>query len=171
MGKVYSTSITPQHKYLLPRMLGVKSTDFITVKDVPCNQWISEFAKYLKKGNKIAQPDWTVFAKTAAFKELAPSDPDWLYVRAAAVMRKLYLRPCRGISQLANDFGGKRRNGGARKHHARGARGCVRYCLMQLEKANLVEKVTKDGLSRRKISSRGQTDMNRIAQAISNAEK
>merc|ERR1711879_788599 len=140
-----------------------------TVKDVACNEWIAEFAKYLKKGNKITQPDWAAFAKTAAFKELAPTDPDWLYVRAAAIMRKLYLRPLRGVAFLANEFGGKRRNGSARKHHVRGTRKCIRFVLAELEKQNLVEQVQVDGIERRKITAKGQTDMNRIAQTIYNA--
>lgn len=27
-------------------------------------------------------PDWTDIVKTATFKELAPYDPDWYYIRA-----------------------------------------------------------------------------------------
>merc|ERR1712178_326413 len=151
MGKVYITKII-QNTWI--RMLGVKSTDFITVKDVSANEWIVEFAKHLKKGNKIAQPDW-------------------LYTRAAAVMRKLYLRPYRGVAFLANEFGGKRRNGVARKHHARGTRKCIRYVLSELERVNLVEMDSKDkdDIQRRRVTAKGQTDMNRIAQTLYNADR
>lgn len=31
---------------------------------------------------QVTLPDWVDFAKTGAFKELAPLDPDWYYIRA-----------------------------------------------------------------------------------------
>ena len=33
---------------------------------------------------------WVDSVKTATYKELAPYDPDWFYIRAASVARKLY---------------------------------------------------------------------------------
>lgn len=30
-------------------------------------------------------PEWTDIVKTAKFKELAPYDPDWYYVRAGEI--------------------------------------------------------------------------------------
>merc|ERR1740139_432426 len=50
-----------------------------TVKDVPAKDFIEAFAKHLKKGNKIAIPEWGQYVKTACFKELAPYDNDCLY--------------------------------------------------------------------------------------------
>ena len=38
--------------------------------------------QHLKKNDKVSLPDWVDFAKTGAFKELAPLDPDWYYIRA-----------------------------------------------------------------------------------------
>ena len=48
-------------------------------------------------------PTWADVVKTASYKELAPYDPDWFFVRAASMARKVYLkgappllpRPCR----------------------------------------------------------------------------
>lgn len=31
---------------------------------------------------QMALPEWTDIVKTAKFKELAPYDPDWYYIRA-----------------------------------------------------------------------------------------
>ena len=45
-------------------------------------------------------PKWSDFVKTGKMKELAPSNPDWLYVRAAALARKIYLRGHLGVSTL-----------------------------------------------------------------------
>lgn len=41
-------------------------------------------------------PEWTDIVKTARFKELAPYDPDWYYVRAGefAIFTALVLNSC-----------------------------------------------------------------------------
>lgn len=36
-------------------------------------------------------PTWADVVKTASYKELAPYDPDWFFVRAASMARKVYL--------------------------------------------------------------------------------
>jgi len=37
-------------------------------------------------------PNWADVVKTASYKELAPYDPDWFFVRAASMARKVYLK-------------------------------------------------------------------------------
>lgn len=56
----------------------------VTVKDVPANDFIVAYAAHLKRTGKIEVPKWADLVKTAKFKELAPYDPDWYYVRAGA---------------------------------------------------------------------------------------
>ena len=44
--------------------------------------------------------------KLAYFKEMAPNDPDWFYVRAASMARHLYMRaPC-GVGGFTKIYGG-----------------------------------------------------------------
>ena len=50
------------------------------------------FAESLKKTEKIRVPKWLNFVKSGCKKELCPYNPDWLYIRAAAIARKVYLR-------------------------------------------------------------------------------
>jgi len=45
-------------------------------------------------------PKWSEFVKTGKAKDLAPLNSDWLYVRAAALARKIYLRGHLGVSTL-----------------------------------------------------------------------
>jgi ribosomal protein S19E (S16A) len=44
--------------------------------------FISAYASHLKRSGKIEVPAWVDLVKTGSFKELAPYDPDWYYVRA-----------------------------------------------------------------------------------------
>jgi len=38
----------------------------------------------LKRSGKLEVPTWVDIVKTGSFKELAPYDPDWFYIRAGA---------------------------------------------------------------------------------------
>ena len=51
-------------------------------------------------------PDWVDIVKLGKFKELAPYDEDWYYIRAASVARHLYIRsPC-GVGSFTKVYGG-----------------------------------------------------------------
>jgi ribosomal protein S19E (S16A) len=44
--------------------------------------FIAAYASHLKRSGKLEVPTWADLVKTGAYKELAPYDPDWFYVRA-----------------------------------------------------------------------------------------
>ena len=146
----------------------------VTVKGVPAKDFIEAFAKHLKKGNKIKMPEWAKHYKTACYKDLAPYDPDWLYIRAASVAYQLYMRQKVGVNTLRKHYGEKQRNGTCTEHHRLSAGKCIRYCLIELEKASLVGKMyyeNKDGVSvpnGKALTKKGTTDMDRIAREIAN---
>ena len=64
---------------------------------------------------------------------MAPLDADWLYIRAAALARKVYLRGHLGVGTLQHIYGGKQRFGVRRNHHETSSGKIIRYCLQQLE--------------------------------------
>lgn len=150
----------------------INANGAVTVKDVPAKEFIESFAKHLKKGNKFKIPDWSAYVKTACFKDLAPYDPDWLYIRAASVAYQLYIRGKVGISALRTHYGGKQRNGVRRPHHRQSAGKILRYVLKQLEEAGLVGQVkyqSDDGSEQtagKTLTQKGTTDMDRIASQI-----
>ena len=57
----------------------------ICVKDVAANDFVVAYAAHLKRIGKIEVPKWADLVKTASYKELAPYDPDWYYIRAGAL--------------------------------------------------------------------------------------
>merc|ERR1712017_33910 len=118
MGKVFLT----KRIYSRHNMLGRKDNEFVTLKDVPANDFIAAYADFLKRTNKIELPKWVDIVKTGHYHELSPYDEDWFYTRAAAIVRKLYIRPRLGAARMAKLFGGKERNGSSRKHHANDSR-------------------------------------------------
>merc|ERR1711988_895730 len=139
MGKV---TLLNQRIYSYTIMLGRKDGEFVTLKDIPAQDFVAAYADFLKKSNKIELPSWVDLVKTGHYHELAPYSDDWFYTRAAAIMRKLYVKPTVGVGRLANKFGGKERNGSARKHHAKDSKAVIRACMKALEKAKLLTRYT-----------------------------
>lgn len=69
------TIATPLNIYVQMPQRGV------SLKDVPAQEFITAYAKYLKKSGNIELPKWVDIVKTGIHKELPPSNPDWFFVR------------------------------------------------------------------------------------------
>ena len=52
------------------------------------DQFIAAYASHLKRSGKLEVPTWVDIVKTGSFKELAPYDPDWYYVRAGTLQQQ-----------------------------------------------------------------------------------
>ncbi|GAA93873.1 hypothetical protein E5Q_00520 [Mixia osmundae IAM 14324] len=125
------------------------------VRDVAANDFITAYSQHLKRSGKLEVPTWVDIVKTGTFKELAPYDPDWFYVRAAAVARHVYLRKHVGVGSLQKLHGGSQNRGNRPSRH-RDASGSVERKVMQgLEKIGVLEKDPRGG---RRISQDGQRD-------------
>ena len=53
-----------------------------TLKDVSSHDLVLAFGQHLKKEGKMQVPKWVDLAKTGPFKELAPYDEDFYFIRA-----------------------------------------------------------------------------------------
>lgn len=54
----------------------------VSVKDVPPQEFVKEYAAHLKRAGKLPVPEWVDVVKTSVAKEMAPYDKDWYYIRA-----------------------------------------------------------------------------------------
>ena len=115
---------------------------------------------------QVELPPWTDIVKTARFKELAPYDPDWYYVRAgqspliftcspciiycllvslshqtysASMARKIYLRGGLGVGAFKRIYGGSKRNGSRPPHFCESSGAIARHILQQLQEMNIVD--------------------------------
>ncbi|MEB3825675.1 MAG: 30S ribosomal protein S19e [Desulfurococcales archaeon] len=118
----------------------------VNALEAPADELIKRVAVKLKRYNEIKPPTWAYFVKTGVHKENPPTDPDWWYIRAASILRKLYKsRKPVGIERLRTVYGG-RANLGSRPEHTRKASGSIiRKILQQLEAAGLVKTVPRKG--------------------------
>lgn len=141
-----------------------------TVKDVSAAEFIAAYAAFLKRTDKLEVPTWADYVKTGVHKQLAPLDKDWLYIRAAALARKVYLRNHLGIGALQKIYGGSKNYGTTPRHFVTGSGKVVRYLLAQLQKQGIVE-VNHDEVEGkhggRRITKKGQQELDSIAKQIS----
>ncbi|KAJ3554842.1 hypothetical protein NP233_g12340 [Leucocoprinus birnbaumii] len=133
------------------------------VRDISADAFITAYASHLKRSGKIEVPTWADIVKTGAFKELAPYDPDWYYVRAAAIARHIYLRKDVGIGALAKLHGGRNRRGNRPSHHADCSTSVQRRICQSLEKIGVLERSDNGG---RRITESGQRDLDQIATQV-----
>ena len=85
---------------------------------------------------------------------------------------QLYMRGKVGVNTLRKHYSGKQRNGTCTEHTRLAAGKCIRYTLIELEKAGLVGMIkveNDDGSSSvlgKTLTKKGTTDMDRIASQI-----
>ena len=131
----------------------------VTVRDVDPQQLLNALKEELKKMKEIQPPEWSKFVKTGVSRERPPEQEDWWYMRAAAVLRKIYLYGPIGTQRLRKMFGGKKNRGHKPEHFYPGSGSIIRKIFQQLESAGLV-KTKKGG---RIITPKGQKFLDNIA--------
>lgn len=131
--------------------------------DVPANELIERLAKELEKIPELKMPDWAKFVKTGPHAERLPEQPNWWYIRAASIMRRLYIDGPVGVARLRTWYGGRKNRGVQPEHHYDAGGKIIRTILQQLEQAGLAEKVEKKG---RRLTPKGVSLVDRIATEV-----
>lgn len=133
-----------------------------TAYDVPAESLITEVSKDLKENDKIIVPDWARFVKTGVHKERRPENPDWWFVRAATLLRRIYVDGPVGIMRLQTKYGGNKDRGTNPEKFRRGSGSIIRVALQQLEDAGYVAKTERG----RVVTPEGQSYLDNKAAEI-----
>ena len=133
-----------------------------TVYDVPADKLISKVAEALKQRSEITPPAWAEFAKTGVHKEMPPEDPDWWFIRAAAVLRRIYIDGPVGVERMRSFYGGKKNRGARPNQFRKGSGAVIRTIVQQLESAGLIVR-DKAG---RKVSPAGMSFLDGTAYGL-----
>jgi len=112
---------------------------------------------------EVRPPEWAAYVKTGSHVERAPHNPDWWYIRAASILRKLYIKGPIGVSRLRKLYGGRKRRGVKPAHFRRAGGSIIRHILQQLEEAGLAE---KDGNRGRILTPKGRSLLDALAARI-----
>ena len=133
-----------------------------TVYDVPADHLIRKVAEELKKRQEIKPPAWAAFAKTGVHKEMPPEDPDWWFIRAAAVLRRVYVDGPLGVERMRSFYGGNKNRGSRPNAFRKGSGSILRKALQQLEAAGLI---IHDKTGRR-VSPAGMAYLDSVAKDV-----
>jgi len=134
-----------------------------TINDVPIDILIDRLSQKLEEDENIHQPGWSKFVKTGSHKEKPPTQENWWFIRAAAVLRTVHLKGPVGVSRLRGKYGGKKRKGTKPGKATKGGGKIIRVCLQQLENASLIKKLDEEG---RITTPKGQRLLNATAHEI-----
>ncbi len=140
----------------------------MSIAEVSPNALIRQLSEELKKLNELAPPQWSIFTKTGVHKERPPEQPDWWYIRAASILRRIYIDGPVGISRLRSFYGGGQHRGQVPTHFKKAGGKIIRVILQQLEKAGLVSKAGQEG---RKLSTNGVIMVEDISKKIKSEGK
>jgi small subunit ribosomal protein S19e len=132
-----------------------------TPHDVPSQKFIDRLAKYLRENVDEIQPlAWSTFAKTGTHVEKQPQNPNWWYVRAASILRKVYFYGPIGLENLRADYGGRKNRGSHKDKVTKAGGSSIRKVLQQLEVAGLVQTTRPKG---RVITPKGRKLLQEVA--------
>lgn len=142
-----------------------------TVYDVQPNALIARVKEKLKDVKEVKKPIWADFVKTGINRERQPSQTDWWYIRAAAILRTVYCRGPIGVQRLRVKFGGNQRRGHAPRHFAKGSGNISRKILQQLESAQLIKKSESPKIKGRVITPKGKQFLDKTASEMAKESK
>ncbi len=138
-----------------------------TIYDIPVDEFISALSEELKKIDYIKPPAWAGFVKTGAGREKPPVNPSWWYIRAASMLRKIYILGPIGVSKLRVKYGNKANCGMAPERFYKGSGSIIRKLLQQFEKAELAKQDTIKMHKGRVLTKKGKSMMDKLAARLS----
>jgi len=139
-----------------------------TLYDMEPGKFIAALAKRLEEQDMLdafEMPAWAYFVKTSAARARPPAYSKWWTVRAASILRQLYINGVVGVEKLRTKYGGRKDRGMKPKEFRKGSGKIIRIILQQAEKAGLTEKV-KDVRSGRRLTKKGKQLLDEVARAI-----
>ncbi len=135
----------------------------MTVRDIDPKALLTMLKEELKKLSQLQPPLWSHYVKTGAHKERLPEQPDWWHMRAASLLRRVYMDGPVGISRLRSYYGGRQNRGQSPERFRRAGGKIIRTILQQLEQAGLMKRVERGG---RKVTPRGAAMLDNLVKRM-----
>ena len=127
---------------------------------------IEHVSKELESVEAISAPAWAAFCKTGAHAERPPLRPDWWNMRAASVLRKVFLKGPIGVAKLKHLYGGKKNRGHKPEQFREGSGNIARKILQQLEKAGYLKQEAKGVHKGRVLTPAGKKVLQTAAETL-----
>ena len=142
-----------------------------TVLDAPSSKLINQIASFFKEKNIIKMPKYAPLVKCSRANDCEPIDPDYIYYKAAAICRKLYVTKSRniGVGSLRSMFSKKERRGSQPPKTFRAGGKIIREIVIQLKNADYIKNYggkddeTNSGLF---LTKTGISELDKIASGL-----
>ena len=142
-----------------------------TVLDIPSAKFINELATFFKEKNIIKVPKYAALVKCSRANDCEPINQDYIFYKAAAICRKLYLSKSKnlGVGSLRSMFSKKQRRGSQPPKTFRAGGKIIRELVIQLKKAGYVQNFEKKddetncGLM---LTKTGRSELDKIAAGL-----
>ncbi len=125
------------------------------------SKYIPALAEALKNLPEIEAPEWIAYVKTGTSRKRPPVSDNFWYIRAASILRQLYIKGVVGVGKLRTRYGSRKDRGGKPDHFRKASGKVIRLILQQAENAGLVEKVDKMQYGRR-LTAKGREFLDSI---------
>lgn len=135
------------------------------IKEIKSAKFNDVCKEMLKKIEELRPPEWSLYAKTGTHRKYPPQQEDWWYIRAASLLRRIYIDGPIGIARLRTFYGGRKERGHKPEHFRKGGGSNIRKILQQLENAGLVA-ISKKEKKGRIITEKGKKLLNEIASGL-----
>lgn len=148
-----------------------KSKKGVTVLDVPSNLFINALAAFFKEKNVIKLPKWSSLVKSSHANEIVPLNPDYMFFKAAAIARILYVTRSNyiGVGSLKTFFGKKMRRGAQPPKFMKAGGKIIREVVKQLKTNGYIENYgTKEQSTTygMVLTKQGRTELDKIASKV-----
>ena len=142
-----------------------------TVLDVPANKFVNQVAAFFKEKNIIKLPKYAPLVKTSRANDFEPINPDYIYYKAAAICRKLYVTKSKnlGVGSLRSMFSKKERRGSQPPKTFRAGGKIIRDLVIQLKNAGYVKNYGEkedDSNSGLFLTKTGRSELDKIASGL-----
>ncbi|KCZ81505.1 hypothetical protein H312_01083 [Anncaliia algerae PRA339] len=131
-----------------------------TVHKLKASEFNSKVSQYLKKQNLITVPINYDVIKTSHGKQRAPQDPDWYYIRSAAVLRHLALSE-EGLTvrYFAKKFGCSKNRGTRPSKHVNSYFSIIKNIFNAFEELQWI-----DNNNKRNLTQKGKEELKKIVE-------
>ena len=137
---------------------------------MPSHVFINTLASYFKEKNIIKLPKFSALVKSSRANDCEPINADYIYYKAAAICRKLYITKSKnlGVGSLRSMFSKKQRRGCQPPKTFRAGGKIIRDLVIQLKGAKYLENYggedeSNHGLT---LTKTGRSELDKIAAGI-----
>jgi small subunit ribosomal protein S19e len=138
----------------------------VTIHNASANELIQKTADELKRLETMKMPEWALFIKTGTSRERTPYQEDWWYLRAASILRAVYIKGPVGVNKLRVKYGGKKNRGHKTEHFYKSSGKIIRVVLQQLETSGFLQKKAVGVHKGRMVTNSGKSFLDKIASVL-----